>query len=168
MPEATSEREGSPTDADQRVVELEEQVRDLDDKLRRALADLDNLRKRVVNATERERAEERARVALAFLPIVDTLEMALQHAAAEPDSIVQGILAVRDQALAVLERLGYARREDDAGSSFDPSRHEAVGAVPATAAEAPPGTVVGVVRPAYGEGDRQLRPASVVVATGSD
>jgi len=34
------------------------------------------------------------------------------------------------------------------------------------AAGAPPGTVVEVVHPAYGEGDRQLRPAQVVVARG--
>ncbi|MCU1462140.1 MAG: GrpE protein [Acidimicrobiales bacterium] len=154
--------------ADRRVEELEARLAEAEDKWRRALADLDNMRKRVANAADRDRAEERSRVALAFLPIIDTLELALEHAAADPESIVQGVLAVRDQALGVLERLGYPRRDDDAGSSFDPARHEAVAAVPAAASSAAPGTVVGIVRPAYGEGDRQLRPASVVVATGSE
>ena len=39
--------------------------------------------------------------------------------------IVEGIRAVRDQAIAVLARLGFPRR-DDVGTKFDPARHEAV------------------------------------------
>jgi molecular chaperone GrpE len=76
---------------------------------------------------------------------------------------MQGLLAVRDQAVNALAMLGFPRR-DDLGTTFDPSRHEAVGSDPA--ADAVPGTVVAVVRPGYGEADRQLRPAAVVVATG--
>ena len=45
---------------------------------------------------------------------------------------------------------------------FDPARHDAVAARADPAA--PDGSVVEVVRPAYGEGDHQLRPAQVVVA----
>jgi len=65
------------------------------------------------------------------------------------------------QALGVLASLGFPRR-DDAGAAFDPTRHEAI----ATTYDprVPPGTVVQVVRPGYGEPDRQLRPAQVVVA----
>ncbi len=69
---------------------------------------------------------------------------------------------MRDQALAVLADLGFARREDK-GRRFDPARHEAVGARSDTGAEA--GTVIDVVRAGYGEGDHQLRPAQVVVST---
>ena len=112
---------------------------------------------------ERERAYERNRAASALLPIVDNLDLALEHAAADPRSLIQGLLAVRDQAVNALAMLGFPRR-DDLGVHFDPSRHEAVGSVPG--ADAAPGTVVAVVRPGYGEGDRQLRPAAVVVATG--
>ena len=57
--------------------------------------------------------------------------------------------------------LGFARR-DDLGAVFDPSRHDAIGSRAGT--DAPAGTVVEVLRPAYGEGDHQLRPALVVVA----
>jgi len=61
----------------------------------------------------------------------------------------------------VLARLGFPRR-DDRGARFDPVRHEAVASRPDPRAE---GDVVAeVVRPAYGEGDHQLRPAQVVVA----
>ena len=46
----------------------------------------------------------------------------------DPDAVIEGVRAVRDQALAVLARLGFPRR-DDLGVPFDPARHEAV-AVP--------------------------------------
>jgi molecular chaperone GrpE len=72
---------------------------------------------------------------------------------------------VLDQALAVMARLGFPRRED-VGEAFDPARHQAVSTLADT--EERPGTVVHVVRPRYGQGDQQLRPASVVVATGGE
>ena len=76
----------------------------------------------------------------------------------------RGVRAVRDEALRVLAGLGFPRR-DDTGEVFDPARHDAVGSRPG--GQAPPGTVVQVVRPAYGSGEQQLRPALVVVAEDS-
>ncbi|MGY1762390.1 nucleotide exchange factor GrpE [Geodermatophilus sp. SYSU D00779] len=144
-----------------RIEELEQQVDELGDRWRRALADLDNLRKRHARDAEQLRARERAQAAAAWLPVLDHLELALAHATADPTAIVDGVRGIRDQALAVLAGLGFPRR-DDVGAVFDPNRHEAVAATPAP--HVPAGTVLEVVRPAYGEGERQLRPASVVVA----
>jgi molecular chaperone GrpE len=156
----TSQRDNGQSDE---VAELTAQVATLDDRWRRAVADLENLRKRMAVEVDRERSYERNRAASVLLPIVDNLDLALEHAAADPRSLVQGLLAVRDQAVNALAMLGFPRR-DDLGLHFDPSRHEAVGSDPG--ADAAPGTVVAVVRPGYGDGDRQLRPAAVVVATG--
>jgi len=136
-------------------------LREAEDRWRRTLADLDNLRKRHARELEREAAAERARTAAAFLPIIDNLELALSHAAADPGAIVEGVRAVRDQAVNVLERLGYPRHAET-GVSFDPARHEVVGVVQDPDAE--PNTVVQVLRPGYGEAERQLRPATVTVA----
>ncbi|MFJ3222896.1 nucleotide exchange factor GrpE [Streptomyces sp. NPDC086783] len=136
-------------------------IQELQDRWRRALADLDNLRKRHARELERERAVERSRTAAAFLPVLDNLELALTHAGADPGAIVEGIRAVRDQALNVVELLGYPQHAE-AGVAFDPARHEVVGVVQDP--DAPPGTVVEVLRPGYGDGDRQLRPAAVTVA----
>lgn len=148
---------GPPDDHAAREAELAE-------RLRRALADLDNLRKRQLRQVAAEQAEERARVAAAWLPVVDNLELALGHADADPRSIVVGVRAVHDQAVRLLSALGYDRHEET-GIPFDPVRHEAVGVVadPGT----PPGTVVEVVRPGYGDPVRPLRPAAVVVADGA-
>jgi molecular chaperone GrpE len=134
----------------------------LEDRWHRALADLDNLRKRHTRELSRERASERERVAGAFLPVLDNIDLALRHANADPQSIVQGIRAVREQALAVLEQLGFPLR-DETGVPFDPARHEVVAVVPPEG-DASPGLVVDVLRPGYGDPDRQLRPAAVTVA----
>ncbi|MFF9275606.1 nucleotide exchange factor GrpE [Streptomyces griseosporeus] len=136
-------------------------IKELEDRWRRALADLDNLRKRHTRELERERATERSRTAAAFLPVLDNLELALTHAGADPDAIVEGVRAVRDQAVNVLQLLGYPRHAES-GVAFDPARHEVVGVVQDP--DAPPGTVVEVLRPGYGDGERQLRPAAVTVA----
>ncbi|MFJ5271143.1 nucleotide exchange factor GrpE [Streptomyces sp. NPDC088358] len=144
--------------------EAEEQAAELDelrDRWRRALADLDNLRKRHAKELERVRGEERARTAAAWLPVLDNLERALAHADADPSAVLKGIETVRDQAVEVLRGLGYPRHEET-GVPFDPTRHEVVGVVDDPGAE--PNTVAQVVSPGYGADGNQLRPAFVMVS----
>lgn len=148
-------------EATQVTDEYTEALEELQDRWRRALADLDNLRKRHARELGQERQAERARVLAALLPVVDNLELALAHAGADPESIVEGVKAVRDQAVEVLDRLGYPRQEET-GVPFDPFRHEVVGVVDAPDTE--PGMVVGVRRPGYGAPDNQLRPMAVTVS----
>jgi molecular chaperone GrpE len=166
MPQPKATPTSERADAPEGVLELESRVKELEDLWRRALADLDNLRKRFSREVERERTNERARVAALWLPVLDNLELALAHAAADPASVIEGVRSVRDQAVSVLSGLGFAR-DEEAGQPFDPARHEAVTTVPGGAG-VPPGTVLHVVRPGYGEGEHQLRPASVVVAANGE
>ena len=153
--------ERNATTADERAADLTARVAELEDQRLRALADLDNLRKRCAAQARTAEADAVARVAAQWLPVVDNLERALAHAQADPSSIIEGVRAVRDQATGVLAQLGFARR-DDLGATFDPARHEAVAARPDPAA--PDGSVIEVVQPGYGDDERQLRPAQVVVA----
>jgi molecular chaperone GrpE len=143
------------------IAGLREAAAAAEDERLRALADVANVRRRCAEQVSRAQAEATARVAGQWLPVVDNLERALEFSAQDPGAIVEGIQAVRDQALAVLAALDFPRRVDT-GAPFDPARHEAV-AVRADAG-VPAGTVIDTTRPAYGEGDRQLRPAQVVVA----
>ena len=147
------------TTTDARVEERSEP----DQRLLRALADLDNLRKRYRRELERERGEERRRVANEWLPVVDDLERALEHATGESTALGAGVLAVYEHALAVLSRLGFDRFED-VGEPFDPRRHEALGAIES---DAPPGTVAVTTRAGYGRDNEILRPATVIVSEGS-
>jgi molecular chaperone GrpE len=131
--------------------------------LRRALADLDNLRKRYERELGRARSVERAAVAGEWLSIVDDLERALDHSSEEDLALLDGVRAVHDQAVALLARLGFPRFED-LGKPFDPSRHEAMGVVDGNGAS---GTVAAIVRPGYDGPGQVLRPAGVVVTRGA-
>ena len=144
----------SQTDSDAELAKLE-------DRWRRAVADLDNLRKRHARELDRERTTERSRVAGAWLPVVDNLERAIAHTGDQSDAVVEGVRSILGQALQVLEQLGYPR-DAESGMPFDPQRHEVVGVV--EQADSAPGTVVEVLRPGYGQGSSQLRPAAVVVS----
>jgi molecular chaperone GrpE len=159
----TDNNGAAPGGADE-TEDLRAALAQMEDRWRRALADFDNLRKRVARESAQQRDEERAVVAARWLPVLDNLELALQHAAADPASIVPGVQAVHDQAVSVLADLGFPRRSD-VNQPFDPSRHEAVATMPDAAAK--PGTVLQVVRPGYGTDERPLRPAAVIVAKGT-
>ncbi len=140
-------------------------IAELDDRWRRTAAELDNFRKRCAQELIRGREQERARTAASWLPVLDNLERALDHASSsDHDQLVEGLRAVQQQALSVLADLGYPRREDT-GKAFDPAVHEAVGTV--ADQELVPGTIASVVRPGYGANGEVLRPAAVVVATRS-
>jgi molecular chaperone GrpE len=166
-----SEREATePEPADEGVVdsaaETAKQIAELEDSWRRTAAELDNFRKRCAKDVVRAREQERASVAVRWLPVIDNLERALEHASSNPDQILEGVRAVHQQALAVLADLGYPRRADETGKPFDPAHHEAVSTI--AAEDLVPGTVAHVVRPGYGPDGEILRPASVVVATRSE
>ena len=157
----TEAAEESAAAAAESAVEAAARATELEERWRRTLADLDNMRKRYAREIEAERAAERSRVVGAWLPVVDNLERALAHTDDRVDALVAGVRAVRDQAVALLAELGYPR-DDETGVRFDPVRHEAVLVAPVPDAE--PGTVMDVLRPGYGRGPLQLRPAAVVVA----
>ena len=147
--------------AESELAGLRSRVSDLEDQRLRALAALDNLRKRCAVQVSRAVADTQAAVTSEWLPVADNLDRALAHSEADPDAIIEGLRAVREQAQSTLARLGFPRREE-VGVQFDPARHEAVAVQADTDAEA--GTVLEVVRAGYGDREHQLRPAQVVVA----
>ena len=133
---------------------------EVEDRWRRAAADLDNARKQSAREIAWARDAERARAASVFLPVVDGLQDAVAYAGRGDPALMEGMESIRDQAVAALERLGYPRI-DATGVPFDPRIHEVVSVV--EQGEQPPQTVVAVHRLGFGTGDRLLRPAGVVV-----
>src|SRR5215475_6819568 len=119
-PDTTPESGGTADAAavQARVAELEKRVAELENLWRRALADADNLRKRHAREIAQLGNRERAEVARDWLPVLDNLDRALEHAGTDPGAIIEGVRAVRDQAVDLLSRLGYPRR-DDLGARFD-------------------------------------------------
>jgi molecular chaperone GrpE len=139
--------------------ELTEELARLEDRYKRALADLDNYRKRSAREIERRVAEARESALRDWLDAVDSVERAVRM---EPEGpCAEGLRAVLEQMESVLARQGVVRI-GEAGDRFDPERHEAV-AVQASA-ELPDRTIVAVQRSGFALGDRVVRPAEVVVA----
>jgi molecular chaperone GrpE len=139
--------------------DLESRVIAAEDRWHRAVADLDNFRKRTAREIESARERERARVAVVFLPVVDGLEQAMTFAPTDDEALRSGLDVVRMSAVDGLNQLGYPRI-DEVGVPFDPRLHEVISIV--ENAELPPQTVVAVIRPGYGTESRMLRPAGVV------
>ncbi|MDA8312998.1 MAG: nucleotide exchange factor GrpE [Actinomycetota bacterium] len=135
---------------------------EVEDRWRRAAADLENYRRRFDRELDRGRLAEREAVLGAWLGVVDALEHALAYARDNAEGLRSGLESVVDEAHRVLQRFGY-QRLDETDVVFDPARHEVVAVVPADD-DHPSGTVVHVTRPGWAGKDRVLRPASVVVA----
>lgn len=152
------------------VAELEGQIRDLTDRLLRAHAEMDNMRKRA----EREKAETAkyaiTRFATDVVTLGDNLSRALTAVppeAAEAQPALKGLLDgvdMTDRAfLSTLERHGI-RRLDPKGEIFNPHLHQAIAQIHNP--EVPAGSIIQVHQTGYTIEDRVLRPAIVVVAQG--
>jgi len=152
------------------VETLQGQIADLTDRLLRAHAEMDNIRKRA----ERER-EETAKYAIGkfardVVAVADNFERAIQAVpvgAAEEDSalkaLIDGVSMTEREFLNVLERHGV-RRILPKGEPFNPHLHQAM--MEMHNADVAAGTILEVFQPGYVIEDRVLRPAMVVVAKG--
>jgi molecular chaperone GrpE len=141
------------------TAELEAEVARLDDRFRRARADLDNYRKRAAKDVDQLVARRTDALIGDWLEVADSLDRAL--AMESEGAVGNGLRAVRDQIESTLLRQGV-ERVGEVGEPFDPERHEAVAVRAST--ERPDRTIVEVIRPGYTRGDRVLRPALVAVA----
>ena len=146
----------------------EAEIADLNDKLLRALAETENLRRRA-----RKEREDTANYAVAgfardMLPVADNLGRALDtlpetpEGADEPlNGFIEGVRLTERELATVLERHGIDR-VDPMGEKFDPNLHEAMFEIPT--GDAAPGTVVQVLEIGYVLKERLLRAAKVGVA----
>jgi molecular chaperone GrpE len=138
---------------------------DYKDKWLRAVAELDNVRKRARRDVGAAESRGIFKLARELLPALDNFERALAAAEAQPENrdhhLTDGIRLVQSELLGALARVGI-EPDSPLGERFDPHRHEAVAQQPVDGAE--PGTIVEVYSAGYTYGDDVLRPAKVVVA----
>jgi len=138
---------------------------DYKDKWLRAVAELDNVRKRARRDVGAAESRGIFKLARELLPALDNFERALAAAEAQPENrdhhLTDGIRLVQSELLGSLARVGI-EPDSPKGERFDPHRHEAVAQQPVEGAE--PGTIVEVYSAGYTYGEDVLRPAKVVVA----
>jgi molecular chaperone GrpE len=143
----------------------EGELNELKDKYLRALADTENVRKRMRQQNEESVQRQRESLLRELLPVVDNLERALEAArgASNRQSITDGVEMVL-RSLHDLLRTQGVTAITAVGQPFDPQVHEAVDHVPS--GEHPPNTVINEFHRGYLIGDRMLRPARVSVSKG--
>ena len=132
----------------------------------RAVADLENYRKRTVREKDELRQYAATRVLEDLLPVLDNLALGLAAAkqtGAEMKGLIGGVEMVMVQLKAALANHGLVEI-DPAGQAFDPHQHQAISHQPS--ATIPAEHVLTVVRTGYALNGRLLRPASVIVSSG--
>jgi molecular chaperone GrpE len=146
------------------LAEAETRADESHNALLRAVAEADNTRKRAqrdIDAAGRFGAE---RLAADLLEVADSLELGIAAGAgADASRLVEGMEATRRLLLKASERAGVMT-VDPQGQAFNPELHEAM--MTQESADAPPGTVLGVIQKGYTLNGRLLRPARVIVSRG--
>ena len=148
---------------------LKAEVDSLKDQRLRALAEVENIRRR----SDREKAEAGTYAVTKFardmLGIADNFARALAavpadiRAVADPQvqAVLDGVEATDRQLIQTLERYGV-KQVDTSDGKFDPNLHQAIAEVPGGGK--PPGSIVDVMQTGFMIGERLLRPAMVTVA----
>jgi len=177
-PEAEPEAEPDPdasaeegAESEQRVEALETENENLNDKLLRALAEAENVRRRAVRDREDAAKYAIANFAREILTVADNVKRALASADADTadendalKNLIVGLEMIEREMLATFERFGIASI-DALGQKFDHNLHEAMFEI--DNADQPTGTVIQVLETGYMLNDRLLRPAKVGVTKGS-
>lgn len=143
---------------------------ELKDRLLRALAEVENTRRRAERDLDNMRQYAITQFAGDMLTVADNLERAVASIpAGEREAalkiLVEGVELTEKELIRSLEKHGI-RRLDPVGERFDPNFHEALFEVPDPSV--PHGTVTKVLQPGYAIGTRALRPAKVGVARGGE
>ena len=162
-PSATAAGARAPTAGSGTAAEpASNEVAQLKDRLLRLQADFENLRKRTLREKNELYARANEDILLELLPVLDHLELALQHAEEQRagQAFVAGLRLVADQMRGVLQKFGVTPI-DAVGQPFDPRWHEAV--AKQITGDKPAGTVLAQTRAGYRLGQALLRPAQVVV-----
>jgi molecular chaperone GrpE len=143
--------------------ELMGKVKDEHEKMLRAVADLENYKKRAQKEKEDLQKFGNEKLLKDFLPVVDNFDRALEHARQSGDleSLKKGVEMIRKLFEDTLAKHGV-KSFASKGQPFDPNRHEAMSA--AETDELPPNHVFSEYLRGFLLNDRLVRPALVVVS----
>ncbi len=143
---------------------LRDELEHLNGKWLRALADLDNFKKRVERDRCRWSESAREEIVLDLLEVMDNFERALaceDPAGDDGGALREGVELIRRSFSDILRKHGVTPIDTD-GSEFDPNLHEAVGQVESETHEA--NHIVEEMQRGYMLGDRLLRCSKVIVS----
>lgn len=128
----------------------------------RAKAEADNIRRRAADDVAKAHKFAVESFAESLVPVVDSLEKALEATNATPEAMREGVELTLRQLKAAFEK-GNLKEVNPVGEKFDPHWHQAISMVPAPEGIGP-NHVVSVLQKGWLIADRVLRPALVTVA----
>ena len=147
---------------EEKLTLAEKQAHDNWEKSVRALAEVDNMRRRAERDVANAHRFSLEKFSEALLPVVDSLEQALQLAEKAGDaSMREGLELTMKQFVSVLGKFDV-QQLDPVGAIFNPHEHEAMAMQESSDVE--PNTVLVVFQKGYKLNDRVIRPARVIVA----
>lgn len=162
-PQDQAPEENEQADATNASEETEQKLAEMQEKWLRAVASLDNERKRASQRQQTSLDNERKAILTSFLGVADSLSLALQAHEGEHNDWVEGTQGVFQLTMKILKDHG-AEPVEAMGRPFDPNAHEAMGCVPTDAV--PENTVVEVLQAGFQfRGQSLLRPARVMVSS---
>lgn len=159
-PETPPASEPAAPSAQEALQKLEEENKQLQERVLRQMAEFDNYRKRTVKEKEELTAFVKADCVKPILELLDNFERALNNACSD-EAYKTGIEMLYHQFVAALEKLGVSEIEAE-GKPFDPALHHAVSQIQDE--NLGENVVSTVYQKGYKLGDRVVRHAMVVVA----
>ncbi|WP_427979666.1 nucleotide exchange factor GrpE [Agarivorans sp.] len=148
----------------ERLAKAEQTVEEQKDSVIRAKAEVENIRRRSAQEVEKARKFALEKFANELLPVIDNMEMALQHANREDDalaSMIEGVELTLKTLIDAVKKFGI-EVVDPQDHAFDPEKHQAMGMQEVEGVAA--NTVVAVLQKGYELNGRLLRPAMVMIS----
>jgi molecular chaperone GrpE len=148
-------------DFEEKLLQTEAKLLELQDAFLRAKADGENIRRRAQEDISKAHKFAIEGFAESMLPVKDSLEMALKVETVSVEALKEGTEVTLRQLKQAFEKNRLMEINPTKGEKLDPTKHQAVSMVPA---EQEANTVVEVLQKGYMIADRLLRPALVTVA----
>ena len=157
--EATTEPEFSELE------KAQNETKEMKGRYLRAVADLENYRKRITREKQDIIRTAAASVVEALLPVLDNMKLGLKSAEKHPEAkdVTSGFKMVDDQLKKSLSEQGLEELIPD-GELFDPNLHECISHQPSE--EVSENHVIETIRAGYRLNERLVRAASVIVSSG--
>ncbi|MFT5225606.1 MAG: molecular chaperone GrpE [Polaribacter sp.] len=149
---------------EQQLEKTQETVKDYWDQIMRLKAEMENNRKRAIRDVENAHKFALKNFTEALLPVIDSMDMGQQAAAAENaslENIVEGTNMTTTMFVQVLEKHGL-KRLNPVGEKFDPEQHQAISMIEDKNVKS--NHIISVMQKGFSLNERLVRPAMVIVA----
>ena len=146
----------------------EQKVKDQQDSVIRAKAEMENVRRRATQDVEKAHKFALDKFAEGLLPVIDSMELAISHADQDDEALkpmIEGVELTLKSMLTTIEKFGLTPI-DPIEQAFNPEKHQAMSMQ--VVEGVPANQVIAVMQKGYELNGRLIRPAMVMVSKAAD